>query len=203
MNKILLRVLIIVAIVVLVLIGSLCALRIYREINVKKSSKNVSAVPTIKVSETVDSISFKKEHSNEDKLDKSVVTWKSTEFGFRCMANMIYKEIFEDNVPTTFYVYVNAVSELSYSVMGAWAVMDFPAVEQYIAPGTTIANITYKNVKKHIYSGYASDGRIFYLKTRVLDGGEVDHLAVLCLLYEKNAENDNMPLIEEVRKCGI
>ena len=188
---------------VLVLIGSLCALRIYREINVKKSSKNVFAVPTIKVSETVDSISFKKEHSNEDKLDKSVVTWKSTEFGFRCMANMIYKEIFEDNVPTTFYVYVNAVSELSYSVMGAWAVMDFPAVEQYIAPGTTIANITYKNVKKHIYSGYASDGRIFYLKTRVLDGGEVVHLAVLCLLYEKNAENDNMPLIEEVRKCGI
>lgn len=203
MNKILLRVLIIVAIVVFVLIGSLCALRIYREINVKKSSKNVFAVPTIKVSETVDSISFKKEHSNEDKLDKSVVTWKSTEFGFRCMANMIYKEIFEDNVPTTFYVYVNAVSELSYSVMGAWAVMDFPAVEQYIAPGTTIANITYKNVKKHIYSGYASDGRIFYLKTRVLDGGEVNHLAVLCLLYEKNAENDNMPLIEEVRKCGI
>lgn len=65
MNKILLRVLIIVAIVVLVLIGSLCALRIYREINVKKSSKNVFAVPTIKVSETVDSISFKKEHSNE------------------------------------------------------------------------------------------------------------------------------------------
>ena len=92
MNKILLRVLIIVAIVVLVLIGSLCALRIYREINVKKSSKNVFAVPTIKVSETVDSISFKKEHSNEDKLDQSVVTWKSTEFGFRCMANMIYKE---------------------------------------------------------------------------------------------------------------
>ena len=34
MNKILLRVLIIVAIVVLVLIGSLCALQIYREINV-------------------------------------------------------------------------------------------------------------------------------------------------------------------------
>lgn len=203
MNKILLRVLIIVAIVVLVLIGSLCALQIYREINVKKSSKNVFAVPTIKVSETVDSISFKKEHSNEDKLDKSVVAWKSTEFGFRCMANMIYKEIFEDNVPTTFYVYVNAVSELSYSVMGAWAVMDFPAVEQYIAPGITIANITYKNVKKHIYSGYASDGRIFYLKTRVLDGGEVNHLAVLCLLYEKNAENDNMPLIEEVKNSGI
>ena len=110
MNKILLRVLIIVAIVVLVLIGSLCALQIYREINVKKSSKNVFAVPTIKVSETVDSISFKKEHSNEDKLDKSVVTWKSTEFGFRCMANMIYKGIFEDNVPTTFYVYVNATA---------------------------------------------------------------------------------------------
>ena len=185
------------------LIGSLCALQIYREINVKKSSKNVFAVPTIKVSETVDSISFKKEHSNEDKLDKSVVTWKSTEFGFRCMANMIKKEIFEENVPTIFYVYVNSVSELSYSTMGAWAVMDFPAVEQYIAPGTTIANITYKNVKKHIYSGYASDGRIFYLKTRVLDGGEVNHLAVLCLLYEKNAENDNMPLIEEVKKSGI
>ena len=203
MNKILLRVLIIVAIVVLVLIGSLCALQIYREINVKKSSKNVFAVPTIKVSETVDSISFKKEHSNEDKLDKSVVTWKRTEFGFRCMANMIKKEIFEENVPTIFYVYVNSVSELSYSTMGAWAVMDFPAVEQYIAPGTTIANITYKNVKKHIYSGYASDGRIFYLKTRVLDGGEVNHLAVLCLLYEKNAENDNMPLIEEVKNSGI
>lgn len=203
MNKILLRVLIIVAIVVLVLIGSLCALQIYREINVKKSSKNVFAVPTIKVSETVDSISFKKEHNNEDKLDKSVVTWKSTEFGFRCMANMIKKEIFEENVPTIFYVYVNSVSELSYSTMGAWAVMDFPAVEQYIAPGTTIANITYKNVKKHIYSGYASDGRIFYLKTRVLDGGEVNHLAVLCLLYEKNAENDNMPLIEEVKNSGI
>ena len=203
MNKILLRVLIIVAIVVLVLIGSLCALQIYREINVKKSSKNVFAVPTIKVSETVDSISFKKEHSNEDKLDKLVVTWKSREFGFRCMANMIKKEIFEENVPTIFYVYVNSVSELSYSTMGAWAVMDFPAVEQYIAPGTTIANITYKNVKKHIYSGYASDGRIFYLKTRVLDGGEVNHLAVLCLLYEKNAENDNMPLIEEVKNSGI
>ena len=60
---------IIVAIVVLVLIGSLCALQIYREINVKKSSKNVFAVPTIKVSETVDSISFKKEHSNEGKRD--------------------------------------------------------------------------------------------------------------------------------------
>lgn len=203
MNKILLRVLIIVAIVVLVLIGSLCALRIYHEINVKKIPKNVFAVPTTKVGETVDSVSFKKEHRNEAELGKSVVTWKSTEFGFRCMANMIQKEIFEENVPTIFYVYVNAVSELSYSTMGAWAVMDFPAVEQYIAPGTTIANITYKNVKKHIYSGYASDGRIFYLKTRVLDGGDVNHLAVLCLLYEKNAENDNMPLIEEVRKCGI
>lgn len=203
MNKILLRVLIIVAIVVLVLIGSLCALRIYHEINVKKIPKNVFAVPTTKVGETVDSVSFKKEHRNEAELGKSVVTWKSTEFGFRCMANMIQKEIFEENVPTIFYVYVNAVSELSYSTMGSWAVTDFPAVEQYIAPGITIANITYKNVKKHVYSGYASDGRIFYLKTRVLDGGVVEHLAVLCLLYEKNAENDNMPLIEEVKNSGI
>lgn len=59
MNKILLRVLIIVAIVVLVLIGSLCALRIYHEINVKKT-KNILAVPTTKVSETVDSMSLKK-----------------------------------------------------------------------------------------------------------------------------------------------
>lgn len=134
MNKILLRVLIIVAIVVLVLIGSLCALRICHEINVKKT-KNILAVPTTKVSETVDSMSFKKEHRNEAELDKSVVTWKSTEFGFRCMANMIQKEIFEENVPTIFYVYVNAVSELSYSTMGSWAVTDFPAVEQYIAPG--------------------------------------------------------------------
>ena len=33
--------------------------------------------------------------------------------------------------------------------------------------------------------------------------GEVEHLAVLCLLYEKNAENDNMPLIEEVKNSGI
>ena len=63
MNKILLRVLIIVAIVVLVLIGSLCALRICHEINVKKT-KNILAVPTTKVSETVDSMSFKKEHRN-------------------------------------------------------------------------------------------------------------------------------------------
>lgn len=203
MNKILLRLLIIVAIVVLVLIGSLCALRIYHEINVKKIPKKVFAVPTTKVGETVDSVSFKKEHRNEAELGKSVVTWKSTEFGFRCMANMIQKEIFEENVPTIFYVYVNAVSELSYSTMGSWAVTDFPAVEQYIAPGITIANITYKNVKKHVYSGYASDGRIFYLKTRVLDGGVVEHLAVLCLLYEKNAENDNMPLIEEVKNSGI
>ena len=50
-----------------------------------------------------------------------------------------------------------------------------------------------------MYSGYATDGRIWYMKKKLTKGGEVTHAKILVLLYPKTMRSDVAKLIEVVK----
>ncbi len=90
--------------------------------------------------------------------------------------------------------------QLAYwSLLGYWAV-NIAERGNYITSSTQIANVTYSAKSKGIYSGYTTDGRIYYLKTKVLDGGEVPHVTVLALIYPKEFKEHMQELTEIVLK---
>ena len=55
------------------------------------------------------------------------------------------------------------------------AVGNFPEEGEYLANGTQIKNITYSAPKHSIYSGYLSDGRVYYMKVGAEDMLEESH----------------------------
>ncbi len=129
------------------------------------------------------------------------IVWRDSKCGFRYLDGMTYKpNVYENEVAACFDIYKNSYSELSYTYLGAWAVIYFPSVGDYVAPGIKISKITYQSNKQQIYSGYVSDGRIFYLKTHVDVGVDVDHLQVLTLLYNSRDQSKNEILIKEVQR---
>lgn len=199
MDGILKKILLVVAIIVLALFGVVCVMWIcsFKGVTSRSEGNDTSMVaePT-HIDSLKDKTSGVVEEKNEEQPND--IEWKDSKCGFRYLSGMSYKEEYEDEVPAYFSLYTNSYSELSYSYMGAWAVFDFPEVGHYVAPGVTIAKITYKNAKRHVYSGYVSDGRIFYLKTHVDDNGEVSHLQVLTLLYNSSDKSRNEILVKEV-----
>lgn len=74
--------------------------------------------------------------------------------------------------------------------LGAWAVTDYPDTDSYLTEDVKVKNITYRNGDGTVFSGYTSDGRIWYMKKRRLEGGEVIHAKVLVLIYPKESQPD-------------
>ena len=106
-----------------------------------------------------------------------------------------------DDVPGEVEVYSWESVQLAYwPLLGAWAVDSFTESDNWISDITKIANVTYRSSERlGIYSGYTTDGRIYYLKRKVLDGGEVPHATVLALIFPEEFKEYIGELIDVVR----
>ena len=140
-----------------------------------------------------------KEETFADLLDKA--TWVKTEYGFKfpnCMTPS--SEIWVDEVPASLYRWnYEDVCLVCWPLLGAWAVGEYPEKDSYLTEDVHVKSITYRNGDDSVFSGYASDGRIWYMKKKLTKGGEVIHAKILVLLYPKTMQSDVEKLIEVVK----
>ncbi len=123
----------------------------------------------------------------------------SGDYSFNYPDFMKYDTYFVEDAPGSVEVFSWEDVELAYwPLLGYWAV-DFAEEGNFVTKSTTISNVTYKAISKGIYSGYTSDGRIYYLKTKVLEGGEVPHATVLALIYPQELK----PYMDELTKIVL
>ena len=141
-----------------------------------------------------------KEETFADLLNKA--TWVNTEFGFKfpnCMSPS--SEIWVDEVPGSLYRWnYEDVCLVCWPLLGAWAVGEYPEKDSYLTEDVHVKSITYRNGDDSVFSGYASDGRIWYMKKKLTKGGEVIHAKILVLLYPKSMQSDVEKLIEVVKR---
>ena len=107
---------------------------------------------------------------------------------------------FMDDVPGDVEVYSWQSVQLAYwPLLGYWAVDSFADTGNWVSYNSKVSNVTYKSERLGIYSGYTNDGRIYYLKTKVLNGGDVPHATVLALIYPPEFKEYIKELTEVVR----
>ena len=109
-------------------------------------------------------------------------------------------EIWVDEVPASLYRWnYEDVCLACWPLLGAWAVTDYPDTDSYLTEDVHVKNITYRSGDDSVFSGYATDGRIWYMKKKLTKGGEVTHAKILVLLYPKAMQSDVEKLIEVVK----
>ena len=134
-----------------------------------------------------------------DLLNKA--KWFNTEYGFKfpnCMTPS--SEIWVDEVPGSLYRWnYEDVCLACWPLLGAWAVGEYPEKDSYLTEDVHVKSITYRNGDGTVFSGYASDGRIWYMKKKLTRGAEVTHAKILVLLYPKAMQSEVTKLIEVVK----
>lgn len=138
------------------------------------------------------------ESSQADGLKSS--GWTRTKYGFS-VPDCMYggDELFIDEVPASVITWsIDDVTLCYWPGMGAWAVTDYPDREMFVSANTQIKNVTYSS-RTGVYSGYTTDGRIWYMKKHLLEGREVVHADALVLIYPKEKQNEVSRLIDEVK----
>ena len=140
-----------------------------------------------------------KEETFADLLSKA--TWVNTEYGFKfpnCMTPS--SEIWVDDVPASLDRWnYDDVCLAFWPLLGTWAVIEYPETGSYLTEDVHVKSITYRNSDDTVFSGYATDGRIWYMKKKLTQGGEVTHAKILVLLYPKAMQSDMTKLIEVVK----
>ena len=138
------------------------------------------------------------ESSQADGLESS--DWTRTKYGFS-VPDCMYggDELFIDEIPASVITWsIDDVTLCYWPGMGAWAVTDYPDPGMFVSANTQIKNVTYSS-RKGVYSGYTTDGRIWYMKKHLLEGREVIHADVLVLIYPKEKQSEVSRLIEVVK----
>ena len=134
-----------------------------------------------------------------DLLDKA--TWVKTEYGFKfpnCMTPS--NEIWVEDVPASLYRWnYEDVCLACWPLLGTWAVMEYPETGSYLTEDVHVKNITYQNSNGTVFSGYTTDGRIWYMKKKLTEGGEVVHAKILVLIYPKAMQGEEKRLIDVVK----
>lgn len=129
-------------------------------------------------------------------------TWYDTDYGFK-MPNFMTPStpIFVDDMPGELQQWTfDDICVVCWPSLGAWAVTDYPAVGQYLTEDVLIKSVTYHNPQGTIYSGYATDGRAWYMKKKILEGSSVDHASALILICPKDKQDDAEAFVNIVRK---
>ena len=76
---------------------------------------------------------------------------------------------------------------------------EYPDTGSYLTETVHVKSITYHNGDGSVFSGYATDRRIWYMKKKLTKGGEVTHAKILVLLYPKAMQSDVTKLIAVVK----
>lgn len=138
------------------------------------------------------------------------MSWKQTSYNFQVPSYFSDgTEYFYGDGPYFMVIYKHQDAQLSYcSLLGAWACDDanFPGVGSVIAQDATIKNIVYK-AKNGVFSGYTTDGRIFYMKKKRQekaiaheDGPSFCHSSFLAIIYPKSRQKEMDPVIQMINK---
>lgn len=126
--------------------------------------------------------------------------WTRTKYGFS-VPDCMYggDELFVEDVPASVITWsVDDVTLCYWPGMGAWAVTDYPDREMFVSANTQIKNVTYSS-RAGVYSGYTTDGRIWYMKKHLIEGREVVHADALVVIYPKEKQGEVSRLIDEVK----
>ena len=132
------------------------------------------------------------------------VKWTSVEgAGFSYPSFMTRSERAITDVPATVNTYTWKRLELGYwPLIGSWAVSNdnFPVKGNYLTEDDFVEDVTYKAEEKGIFSGHTDDGRIFYMKKKINRAGEVNHVAVLVIVYPEENQADVQRFIEMIKE---
>ena len=129
--------------------------------------------------------------------------WSKDDYGFRYPAFMSEKTTYMNDMVADVTVYsYGPVSLCLWPMIGSWATSSdaYPVKGSILCPDAKIASITYQAKRSDIHSGYTDDGRIYYLKRRMIEGEAVIHAQVLVLIYPKDYQEQVESLIKEVQK---
>lgn len=133
-------------------------------------------------------------------------TWIDSGDGFKYPDIMYKTEVFVDEIPTTMDIWTWGHIQLTLFCAGNWATFTeaFPVHGSIIVPHCQINEVTYTSENQCIFSGYLSDGRIFYLRRIIIsDNVDVPSAIVLSLAYPKEFQKEVGSLIEIVRRWSI
>jgi len=128
--------------------------------------------------------------------------WSKDDYGFRYPAFMSEKTTYMNDMVADVTVYSSGpVSLCLWPMIGSWATSSdaYPVKGSILSPDAKIASITYQARRSDIHSGYTDDGRIFYLKRRIIEGDAVNHAQVLVTIYPKDYKDQMDPLVKEVQ----
>ena len=132
--------------------------------------------------------------------------WSQAKNGFRYPSFMKHQYIEDvDNSIFNAEVYSwNSVQIVNVGYLGAWSLIGegYPTVNETIAYNITIKNMTYWRERNGIYSGYTTDGRIFYMKTILYPSGDpnfVGGMGTLTVIYPKSYQQSVEPIIDIVQ----
>ena len=123
--------------------------------------------------------------------------------GFSYPSFMTRSERAITDVPATVNTYAWKKLELGYwPLIGSWAVSNdnFPVKGNYLTEDDFVEDVTYKAEEKGIFSGHTDDGRIFYMKKKINRAGEVNHVAVLVIVYPEENQADVQRFIEMIKE---
>lgn len=129
-------------------------------------------------------------------------SWRKTTAGYKVPAFFSQRRIDVDDIPAMVVKNMSGKVEMNcWPLLGNWAtfVANYPVQGSYLNDKVRIKRITYTS-KTGVYSGYATDGRIFYMKLHIYSGGEVAHASSLVLLYPKDYQKSVGKLIDVVCK---
>ena len=176
-----------------------CGSKTARPVANEESVAQTTKRPTPQNDQTTNPPNDQTEDTFADLLSKA--TWVNTEYGFKfpnCMTPS--SEIWVDEVPAFLYRWnYEDVCLACWPLLGTWAVIEYPETGSYLTEDVHVKNITYQNGDDTVFSGYATDGRIWYMKKKLTKGGEVTHAKILVLLYPKAMQSDVTKLIEIVK----
>ena len=138
------------------------------------------------------------------------MTWKPTTYNFQVPAYFSDgTEYFYGDGPYSMVIYKHQDAQLSYcSLLGNWACDDeaFPVPGSVLAQNATIKNIVY-HAKNGVFSGYTTDGRIFYMKKKSQpnavapeEGFSICHSSFLAIIYPKSRQKEMDPVIQMINK---
>lgn len=150
----------------------------------------------------------KNEAENHSTLIRAMqeTQWIDSEEGFKVPEIMQKSEFFDENVPTMYITYSWESVILSHCFLGVWAASDeeFPIQGSALAPNINVADVTYRQSSKGIFSGHTTNGNIFYLK-RIIGspGEEIPHPRVLTLIYPEDFQEVVQPIIEVVNEWSV
>ena len=133
-------------------------------------------------------------------VEMAKAKWCETPMKFSYPDCLGPSQLYNDDVPALYHLYSWHKVVLGYTELGSWAVSedDYPGPKYPILGAILVKNITYVHKGKGIYSGFTTDGRVFYMKCKPTEGGMVTHLQVLALVYPKSFQKSLDILINQI-----